>query len=87
MTQIAKLFNPLVNWINNKGWVTLCVLGIFGIIIASTGMLISLITLAQESLSTFFICLSIDLIVLGVAVFGIWSVVKLIKNNKDIFKI
>lgn len=87
MTQIEKLFNPLVNWINNKGWVTLCILGAFGIIISITGMTMSLITLAQESLSTFFICLSIDLIVLGVAVFGIFWVVKLIKNNKDIFKI
>ena len=87
MAQLAKLFNPLTKWINKGGWFTLCILGAFGIIISITGMTMSLITLAQESLSTFFICLSIDLIVLGVVVFGIFGVVKLIKNNKDIFKI
>lgn len=87
MTQIAKLFNPLAKWINNGGWFTFCVLGAFGIIISATGMTMSLITIAKESLSTFFICLSIGLVVLGVGVFGIFGVVKLIKNNKDIFKI
>lgn len=87
MAQLAKLFNPLTKWINNGGWFTLCILGAFGIIMSITGITMSLITLAQESLSTFFICLGIDLIVLGVSVFGIFGVVKLIKNNKDIFKI
>lgn len=84
---ILKLFNPLAKWINNGGWFTLCILGAFGIIISVTGMTMSLITLAQESLSTFFICLSIDLVVLGVVIFGIYSIVKLIKTNKDIFKL
>lgn len=87
MKNIIKLFNPLAKWINNGGWLTLCILGAFGIIISVTGMLMSLITLAKESLSTFFICLSIDLVVLGVAVFGIYGIIKFIKNNKDIFKL
>lgn len=87
MKKLAKLFNPLAKWINNRGWFILCILGAFGIVISMTGMIMSLITIAQKSLSAFFICLSIGLVVLGVAVFGIWGIVKLIKNNKDIFKI
>lgn len=87
MKTILKLFNPLAKWINNGGWFTLCILGAFGIIISGTGMIMSLITLAKENLSTFFICLIIDLIVLGVAIFGIYNIVTLIKTNKDIFKL
>ena len=87
MKAILKLFNPLAKWINNGGWFTLCILGAFGIIISVIGMILSLITLAKENLSTFFICLIIDLIVLGVAIFGIYNIVTLIKTNKDIFKL
>lgn len=87
MAQLAKLFNPLAKWINNGGWFTLCILGAFGIIISITGMTMSLITLVKEDLLTFFICLIVDLIVLSVSAFGLWGVVKLIKNNKDMFKI
>lgn len=87
MKAILKLFHPLAKWINNGGWFTLCILGAFGIIISVTGMIMSLITLAKENLSTFFICLIIYLVVLSVAVFGIYSIVKLIKTNKDIFKL
>ena len=87
MKTLLKLFNPLAKWINNGGWFTLCVLGALGIIISGTGMIMSLITLAKENLSTFFICLIIDLVVLGVAIFGIYNIVKIIKTNKDIFKL
>ena len=87
MKTLLKLFNPLAKWINNGGWFTLCILGAFGIIISIIGMILSLITLAKENLSTFFICLSIDLVVLGVTIFGIYSIIKLIKTNKNIFKL
>lgn len=84
---IKQVGNQVAKFINSGGWFTLCILGALGVIISGTGMIMSLITLAKENLSTFFICLSIDLIVLGVAVFGIYGIIKLIKTNKDIFKL
>ena len=88
MDSVIKHFgNHVAKFINSGGWFTLCILWALGIIISIIGMIMSLITLAKENLSTFFVCLSIDLVVLGVAVFGIYSIVKLIKTNKDIFKL
>jgi hypothetical protein len=76
----------MTNWIGNGGWITICVLGAFGVICASTGMIMHLINFAKEDLPTFFAMLFIGLIVLGTAVFGIYAIVKTIRRNKDLFK-
>lgn len=86
MNIIKRFSRSLSDWINNGGWITCCILGFIGIILSLTGMGMSLISLAKEDLTCFFICLVIDLIVLGVAVFGISGIIKIIRNNKDLFK-
>lgn len=87
MKKQRGFFKFIADWINGGGWITCLILGFIGILLSLTGMWISLINLAKVDLTSFFICLVVDLIVLGVSAFGLWSVVKLIKNNKDIFKI
>jgi hypothetical protein len=82
-----KTGNWIVDWINNKGgWAVACIVGAFGIIMASSGMIMCLIDFWYEDKPTFFAMLFIGLIVWGVAVFGIWAIINLIKRNKDLFK-
>lgn len=82
-----KLGNSVVNWVNNGGWITMCILGAFGIIMASSGMIMHLINFWHEDKATFFAMLFIGLIVWGVAGFGIWAIADIIKKNKKLFKI
>ena len=76
----------MTNWIGNGGWITICVLAAFGVILASSGMIMHLIDFAKEDLTTFFAMLFIGLIVWGTAAFGIYAIVKTIRRNKDLFK-
>lgn len=87
MNIFKRFSRSLSDWINNGGWITCCILGFIGLVLSLTGMGMSLINLAKEDLTSFFICLVVDLIVLGVAVFGISGIIRIIKNNKDIFKL
>ena len=82
-----KLGNSVVNWVNNGGWITMCILGALGIIMASSGMIMHLINFWHEDKATFFAMLLIGLIVWGVASFGIWAITDIIKKHKKLFKI
>lgn len=82
----SKSATKMTNWIGNGGWITICVLGAFGIICASIGMVMRLIEFAKEDLATFFAMLFIGLTVWGTAIFGIYAIVKIIKQNKNLFK-
>lgn len=84
-----KIGNSVVDWVNKKGgWLTCCILGAFGVIMASSGMIIRLIDIWHtEDRGTFFTLLFIGLIVWGVAAFGIWAIANVIKNNKNLFKL
>ena len=82
----SKSATKMTHWIGNGGWISICVLGAFGIIWASIGMVMLLIEVAKEDLATFFAMLFIGLIVWGTAIFGIYAIVKIIKQNKNLFK-
>lgn len=82
-----KLGNSVVNWVNNGGWITMCILGALGIIMASSGMIMHLINFWHEDKAIFFAMLFIGLIVWGVAGFGIWAIADIIKKHKNLFKI
>lgn len=87
MKKQGGFFKSIADWINSGGWITCCILGFIGILLSLTGMGMSLITLAKEDLTSFFICLVVDLIVLGVVVLGISGIIRIIRNNKDLFKL
>lgn len=76
----------MTNWIGNGGWITICVVGAFGIIFASTGMVMHLFNFWHEDKGLFFAMLFIGLIVWGVAAFGIYAIVDIIRRNKNLFK-
>lgn len=76
----------MTNWIGNGGWITICVLGAFGVICASSGMIMHLIDFWHEDKGLFFAMLFIGLIVWGVAAFGIYAIVDIIRRNKNLFK-
>ena len=82
-----KISKPIASWINKGGWFHCCILGIIGIVMCSIGMVMTLINLAKDDLTTFLTCLIIDIIVWITAIIGIFGIIRIIKNNKDIFNI
>ena len=88
MNWFDKLSNKLATWINNGGWVSICILGAFGIIMAFCGLVLTLIDIYHEcDIGTFICCIIIDIIVMSTAIFAIYAIVNLIKKNKDLFKL
>ena len=83
---LQKIGLPVYNFINNGGWITCIIIGIFGIIMSITGMFSALTNIYKSgNYATLIFVGSIYLIVLATLVFSSIKIVELIKNNKDIF--
>lgn len=82
----SKIATKMTNWIGNGSWITICVLGAFGAILALSGMVMHLFNFWHEDKGLFFAMLFIGLIVWGVAAFGIYAIVDVIRRNKNLFK-
>lgn len=80
-----KTATKMTKWIGNGGWITICVLGGLGVLLAFFGMVIHLIEFAKGDVGTFIAMLFIALIVWGAAGLGIYGIVKIIKHNRELF--
>lgn len=75
-------------FISNGGWITICVIGAFGVILATTGMILILIDIFKTcDLVTSITMLLFTLLIWGVAGLGIITIIKMIKNNPNVFKV
>jgi hypothetical protein len=81
-----KISTKMSKWIGNGGWITICIIGAFGVIMASSGMIMHLINFWHEDKVVFFSMLFVGLIVWGAATFGIWAIANIIRKNKELFK-
>lgn len=101
---MKKILNKIGNSINNitmgfglkfheflksGGWIEIIALGIFGVITASTGMIIILRDSYNESGAdpAFWFMAIVCAIVWGTLAFAVRAIVRLIRQHKDIFKI
>lgn len=82
----SKTATKMTNWIKNGGWIIICVLGAFGVILALTGMVMHLFNFWYEDKGLFFAMLFIGLILWVVAAFEIYAIINVIRRNKDLFK-
>ena len=85
---IKKFGTNVYDFINNGGWKTVLLVGVFGISLCLIGMGSTIISifLDKDYKSLIFVCV-VDFIVILVLIFAIINISKLIKNNKDIFGI
>lgn len=76
-------------FLKSGGWIEIIALGIFGVLFASSGMIRILIGSYNENGAdlVFWVLVVIGAIVWGTLAFAIWVIVRLIRRNKDIFKI
>ena len=101
---MKKVLNKIGNFIHNKtmgfglkfheflksgGWIEIIALGIFGVITASTGMIIILRDSYNESGAdpAFWVMVVIGAIVCGTLAFAVWAIARLIRRHRDIFKV
>lgn len=75
------------DFLKGGGWVTIVTLGGCGVLFASYGMVRILIEAYKENgaTSSFWAMIFIGLIVWGVAIFGVWAIIDIIKRHKDKF--
>lgn len=101
---MKKILNKIGNSIHNKlmgfglkfheflkagGWIEVIVVGAFGVLCASGGMIRILIDSHNESGAdaAFWFMTVVGAIVWGTLVFAVWAIVRLIRKHRDIFKI
>ena len=101
---MKKILNKIGNSIHNKtmgfglkfheflksgGWIEIIALGIFGVILASSGMIRILVDSYNESGADAAFCFMvfIGVIVWGTLAFAVWAIARLIRKHRDIFKI
>ena len=77
------------DFIKSGGWIEILVVAAFGISGASLGMIRILIDSYKENGAdaTFWVMIVIGAIIWGTLAFGVWAIARLIRRNKDIFKI
>lgn len=77
------------NFLKAGGWLEIIALAAFGISTASFGMIRILIDSYKENGAdpTFWVMIVIGAIVWGTLAFGVWAIARMIRRNKDIFKI
>ena len=83
---IKKFGTNVYDFINNGGWKTVLLVGVFGISLCLIGMGSTIINifLDKDYKSLIFVVV-VDFVVISVLIFAIINIFKLIKNNKDIF--
>lgn len=101
---MKKILNKIGNSIHNKimgfglkfheflksgGWIEIIAIGIFGVSIASGGMIHILIDSynGRGADPAFWLMVFIGAIVWGTLAFAVWTIVRLIRQHRDIFKI
>lgn len=101
---MKKILNKIGNSIHNKimgfgikfheflksgGWIEIITVAVFGILLASAGIIRILIDSYNENGadSAFWFMVVIGVIVWCTLVFAVWVVARLIRTHKDIFKI
>lgn len=78
--------NKMTNAIKKGGWVVILIVGGFGVVCASIGMIMSLIRIYHEGgMIAFGVCVFVGLVVYAAAGLGIYCIAKVIKNNRDLF--
>ena len=78
----------LHKFISNGGWITICIIGAFGVILATTGMILMLIDIFKTcDIVTSITMLLFTLLIWGVAGLGIITIIKMIKHNPNTFKV
>lgn len=101
---MKNILNKIGNSIHNKimgfgfkfheflksgGWIEIIVVGAFGILCASAGMIRILVDSYNESGgdAAFWFMVVVGAIVWGTLAFAAWAIVRLIRQHRDIFKI
>ncbi len=76
-------------FLKSGGWIEILAVGAFGVLCASGGMIRILIDSYNESGAdaAFWFMTVVGAIVWGALAFTIWTIVRLIRRHKDIFKI
>lgn len=76
-------------FLKSGGWIEIIAIGIFGVLTASGGMIRILIDSYNESGAdpAFWFMVSIGAIVWGTLGFAVWTIARLIRQHRDIFKI
>ena len=82
------MIQKIHKFISNGGWITICIIGAFGVILATIGMILMLIDIFKTcDLATSMTMLSFTILIWGVAGLGIITIIKMIKNNPNVFKV
>ena len=101
---MKKILNKIGNSIHNKimgfglkfheflksgGWIEIILVGTFGVLWASAGMICILVDSYNESGAdpAFWSMVVVGAIVWGTMVFAVWAIARLIRQHRDIFKI
>ena len=83
-----KQYFNILNWIKNGAWIAVLILGAFGVILASIGMILTLVDIYHTcELGTFIGCAVIGILVLIAACVGVYGIVIVICKHKDLFNI
>lgn len=76
-------------FLKSGGWIEILAIGVFGVITASGGMIRILIDSYNESGAdpAFWFMVIVGAIVWGTLAFAVWSIARLIRRHRDIFKV
>ena len=82
------MIQKIHKFISNGGWISICVIGAFGVMLAAIGMILTLIDIFKTCDLVTSITMSLfTLLIWGVAGLGIITIIKMIKNNPNTFKV
>ena len=87
-----KFFNWLgkhvANFINSGGWITCIILGVVGIVLAFCGHILTMKeSYLSEEYNTFTFMVITEVFLIAFVIWSFVKIIKLIKNNKEIFKL